>query len=207
MPKEKNSSSYDSVAKTLHWLIAFAIVAMLIIGWTMTNLPKGDPLKFPLFQWHKSVGITILLLSLFRLIWRLTHKAPPLPDNMPGWEKFAARATHAIFYILIIGMPLVGWAIVSTSPLNLPTFLYRIPPWFDGIPWPNLPILPGLSNKGEIGHMLGAAHSYGAWIVAILLVLHVGAAHKHHWLDRDDVLTRMAPGPIARLLDRMRGKK
>ena len=201
MPKEKLSPSYDSVAKTLHWLIAFAIVAMLVIGWTMTNIAKDNPYRFGLFQLHKSVGITILLLSLFRLYWRLTHPAPPLPIAMPAWEKFAARATHWIFYVLIIGMPLVGWAIVSASPFNLPTVLYGI------IPWPHLPVLPDLDpdSKKQAVHLFDTMHDYGAYILASLLVLHVGAAHKHHWLDRDDVLTRMAPGPIARLLNRMRG--
>lgn len=201
MPKEKFSLSYDNVAKTLHWLIAFAIVAMLAIGWIMTSLPKGDPNKFALFQWHKSVGITILLLSLFRLFWRLAHKPPPLPASMPGWEKLLAQTVHVIFYVLIIGMPLLGWIIVSTSPFNLPTMLYGV------IHWPDLPVLPTLENKKDIGHLAANAHSLGAWILAGLLVLHVLAAHKHHWFDRDDVLTRMAPGPIARLLDRMRGMK
>jgi len=216
MPKTTLSTNYTTVAKTLHWLIAFAIVAMLIVGWTMTNLPKDSSYKYPLFQWHKSIGITILLLSIFRLVWRLTHPAPPLPAAMPGWEKLAARATHVLFYVLIIGMPLTGWAIVSVSPLNLPTILYggiswfRDIPWlYGGIPWPHLPVLPDLEpiSKKQIGHTLGDIHGLGAYVLAGLLVLHVAAAHKHHWIDRDDVLTRMAPGPIARLLDRMRGMK
>lgn len=87
------AARYNAVAKLLHWLIALAIIAMLVLGWTMANLPKGDPAKFFLFQWHKSIGITILLLSLFRLGWRLVHSVPPLPP-MPQWEKFAAHATH-----------------------------------------------------------------------------------------------------------------
>jgi len=203
MPPIRPSASYGSVAKTLHWLIAFAIVAMLAVGWTMTSISRDNPYKFPLFQWHKSIGITILLLSLFRLFWRLTHHAPPLPAGMPGWEKFAARATHVLFYILIIGMPLVGWGMVSASPLGLPTYLYGI------VPWPHLPVLPTLDaeTKKRFGHLFSSAHSFGAYVLAGLLVLHVAAAHKHHWFDRDDVLTRMAPGPIARMLNRMRGMK
>jgi len=201
MPPITSSTSYGTVAKTLHWLIAAAIVTMLVIGWTMTSLPRNNPHIFALFQWHKSIGITILLLSLFRLGWRLMHPAPPLPAGMPAWEKFAARATHVLFYVLIIGMPLTGWVIVSTSPFNLPTMLYGI------IPWPHLPVLPDLANKKEIGHTFGDVHGILAYIMAGLLVLHVAAAHKHHWFDRDDVLTRMAPGPIARWLDRLRSKK
>ncbi len=193
-----SGSSYTAVAKTLHWLIAVAIIAMLIIGWTMTSLPKGEE-KFALFQWHKSIGITILLLSVLRLIWRLAHSAPPLPAAMPRWEKIAARASHALFYVLVIGMPLTGWAIVSSSPLNLPTMLYGL------VPWPNLPVLPDLANKKEIGHVLGGVHGYGAYILATLLALHVAAALKHHFMDRDDVLTRMMPQSMTGLLDRLRG--
>jgi cytochrome b561 len=201
MPSAPSSTSYGTVAKTLHWLIAAAIVSTLMVGWTMTSLPRNDPHIFALFQWHKSIGITIFLLGLFRLGWRLTHSAPPLPTKMPRWEKFAARATHVLFYVLIIGMPLTGWVIVSTSPFNLPTMLYGV------IPWPHLPVLPDLANKKEINHTFGDVHGILAYIMAGLLVLHVAAAHKHHWFDRDDVLTRMAPGPIARWLDRLRGKK
>jgi cytochrome b561 len=203
MPKTALPSRYDSVAKTLHWLIAAAIIAMLILGWTMVNLPKGNPNQFALFQWHKSIGITILLLSLLRLGWRLTHPAPPLPARMPAWEKCAARATHYLFYILIIGMPLIGWAMVSSSSFNLPTKLYGV------IPWPHLPVLPDLdpASKKVIHDRFDVMHDYGAFILAGLLILHIAAAHKHHWLDRDDILTRMAPGPVARMLNRMRGMK
>jgi len=190
--------SYGVVAKWMHWLIALAIIAMLVIGWTMTDLPNGSQ-KFALFQWHKSIGITILLLSVLRLVWRLVHPVPPLPPAMPGWEKFAARASHALLYILMIGMPLTGWAIVSTSPLNLPTMLYGL------VRWPNLPVLPELTNKKEVGHALGDVHGFGAYILAGLLALHVVAALKHHFMDRDDVLTRMMPQSMTGLLERLRG--
>jgi cytochrome b561 len=202
MPKASTLSvRYDSVAKTLHWLIALAIIGMLIVGWVMTSLPQGSPYKFPLFQWHKSIGITILLLSVARLVWRLLHRPPPYPATMPGWERFAAHFTHAMFYVLIIGMPLTGWAIVSASPLNLPTLLYGV------VPWPHLPLLPTLHNKREIGHMIGEVHELGAYILVVLLALHVAAAQKHHWFDRDDILIRMTPEPISRLLNRLRGTK
>lgn len=192
------SPSYTAVAKTLHWLIALAIIGMLALGWIMTSLPNG-PDKFSLFQWHKSIGITILLLSFARLGWRLTHTAPLLPLAMPRWEKIAAKATHVLFYILIIGMPLTGWIIVSSSPLNLPTMLYGV------IPWPHLPVLPELENKKEIGHVFGAIHGYLAYVIAGLLVLHIAAAWKHHLIDRDDILIRMAPKFLTGFLNRLRG--
>jgi cytochrome b561 len=192
--------SYSAVAKTLHWLIALAIIGMLALGWIMTSQPNG-PAKFSLFQWHKSIGITILLLSLVRLGWRLTHQVPRLPGSMPRWEKYAANVTHVIFYVLIIGMPLTGWIIVSTSSLNIPTILYGF------IPWPSLPILPTLDNKRDIGHAFGAIHGFLAYFVVGLLLLHIGAALKHHFMTRDDILLRMAPRWMTGFLNVLRRQK
>ncbi|MGE3624068.1 MAG: cytochrome b [Bdellovibrionales bacterium] len=200
MPKAKTPWSYDGVAKTLHWLIAFSVIGMLALGWIMTGL-ENSPNKFALFQWHKSIGITILLLSVIRLIWRLMHPRPPYPAHMPEWEKMAARATHFIFYVLIIGMPLTGWAMVSSSSFALPTMLYGY------IEWPHMPILPALENKKEISHLFGEAHELAAFLFVPLIGLHIAAAHKHHWFDKDDILIRMAPGPVARLLVFLRGGK
>lgn len=189
--------SYNTVAKCLHWIIALAIIAMLVIGWTMTNIENG-PAKFALFQWHKSIGITILLLSIFRLIWRLTHKTPPLPSTMPDWEKYAAEIVHFLFYVLIIGIPLTGWILISTSPY--PTLFYGL------FPWPNLPVLPNLESKKEIGDSFAQIHAVLAYLTVVLLVLHVGAAWKHHLFDHDDVLLRMAPRLLHPLLNKIRGQ-
>ena len=194
------SPVYGTVARTLHWLIALAIIGMLALGWTMSSLPFGQE-KNVLFQLHKSIGITILLLSLFRLFWRLLHKAPELPAEMPLWEKLAARASHILFYVLIIGMPLSGWIIVSTSSFNMPTYLYGT------IHWPNFPYVSEASNKREIGHIFARMHGIAAYVMAGLIVLHVSAAQKHHWIDRDDVLTRMVSPKIATWLNRIRGIK
>lgn len=191
---------YSLVARVLHWLIALAIIGMLAIGWTMHSLPMGDT-KFTLVQLHKSIGITILLLALFRLGWRLGHKPPALPRAMRVWEKIAAHGAHWLLYTLMIGMPLLGWVMVSASPLNLPTILYGV------IPWPHLPILPDLPNKGHIGHVADKLHNFFAWVLAIVVVLHAAAAWKHHLFDRDDVLTRMAPDFMVKHLEKLRGKK
>ncbi len=185
---------YNSVAVFMHWLIALAIVSMLAIGWIMTNLDKGDPNKFALFQLHKSIGITILLLSVLRLFWRLMNRVPALPNTLKVWEKCAARATHWLFYILIIGMPLTGWIMISTSKHNIPTLLYGL------IPWPNLPKLGDLPNKQGINGLTEDTHGILAYVMAALIVLHVGAAMKHHFINRDDVLIRMAPKFMSKLL-------
>jgi cytochrome b561 len=177
---------YTTVAIALHWLIALAIVALLAMGLIMTSLPPG-PTMFSLFQLHKSIGITVLALSLIRLAWRLTHRAPPLPGDMPKWEKFAARATHWAFYVMMIGMPLTGWAIVSTSSMNLPTVLYGI------VTLPHLPGLDALEDKKPANHLFHSLHDTGAWVMIALLCLHVAAALMHQFIRRDEVVHHMLP--------------
>lgn len=193
-----SSARYNNVAQALHWLIGLGIIFMIALGWSMMEIPRENPDRFFYFQLHKSIGITILLLSIARLAWRLTHKAPELPRNMPAWEKFAAHASHYIFYFLIIFMPFTGWVIVSTSSLGLPTMLYGI------IPWPHLPLLPAMANKAQINDFMEATHGLLAWMIVGLLVLHIGAALKHHFIVKDDILTRMLPESITGFLNNLR---
>jgi len=180
---------YTTVAVILHWLIAAAIVFQIILGWRMGDEPKG-PATYAIFQLHKSIGITILLLSLARLAWRLFHKPPPHPVNQPRWETIASQVVHVAFYVIMIGLPITGWIMVSASKLDIPTLLYG------AIPWPHIPGLPELAagpkhawhEAGEVGHGLLVKLTYG------LLALHLGAVAKHQILDRDEVLGHMAPG-------------
>jgi len=187
---------YNAVAIAIHWTTAVAIIAQFVLGWTMTSMRPPSPLHFSLFQWHKSVGITILALSLLRLVWRLRHRPPPLPATMPNWERRAAKVSHILLYVMLIVLPLTGWAVVSASPLNIPTLLYGI------LPLPHLPVLPDLPDKRAAEQVLKALHEFGGWILAILLVGHIGAALRHHLLIHDDVFARMLPR--FRLPDRYR---
>jgi cytochrome b561/polyisoprenoid-binding protein YceI len=180
---------YTTVAMILHWLIAAAIIFQIILGWRMGDEPKG-PATYAIFQLHKSIGITILLLSLARLAWRLFHRPPPHPAAQPRWETIASKIVHVAFYVIMIGLPITGWIIVSASKLTIPTVLYG------AIPWPHLPFLPELAagpkhlwhEIGENGHGLLVKTTY------LLLALHLGAVAKHQILDRDEVLGHMAPG-------------
>ena len=180
---------YTTVAIILHWLIAAAIIFQVILGWRMGDEAKG-PATYAIFQLHKSIGITILLLSLGRLAWRLFNKPPPHPATQPRWETIASHVVHVAFYVIMIGLPVTGWIIVSTSKLSIPTVLYG------AIPWPHIPFLPELAagpkhawhQVGEIGHGLLVKTTY------LLLALHLGAVAKHQILDRDEVLGHMAPG-------------
>lgn len=192
---------YTTVAIVLHWLIAISILWMVWIGLWMTSAVRSqDPAEvaaaYQGYQFHKSLGITILALSVARLIWRLTHRTPPLPAHMPGWEKFAARATHVLFYVLIIALPFSGWLYVSSgwsvhdnAPFSIPTV------WFGQFTVPHLPFFEGAppeTRKAAAGASLNV-HEKLAWFTLALAALHIAAALKHHLLDRDDTLVHMLP--------------
>jgi cytochrome b561 len=178
---------FTAVAIALHWAIAALIVTNFLIGLRFDEL-KGLQL-FSLLQWHKSFGVTVLILSVLRLAWRLTHPPPPYPQHMPAWEKAAARVSHWGFYILMLVIPLTGWIVVSASPTNIPTLLYKT------IPWPHIGWVHGLSmpERKSLGHTVVEVHGALAWGAVTLLVIHVLAALRHQFLARDDVLWRMLP--------------
>jgi cytochrome b561 len=189
MDGTKSSTRYDAVAATLHWLIAAMILFMFWLGPFMASLPETDPRQFPLFQLHKSVGLSILVLSIARLAWRLAHPAPPPPLQMKAWERRAARVTHRLLYALTIGVPLLGWATVSAASLDVPTM------WFGLFEWPHISFLSHLPRvrKTILEPELLIAHVVFAFSMMGLVVLHVGAALNHHFIERDDVLKRMLP--------------
>lgn len=182
-------SRFGWVAIVLHWTIGLGILAMLAMGLTMTHVKVAPPTMFKLYQLHKSIGITILLAAALRLLWRLGHRPPALPGDMPRWERGAAEGTHVLLYGLMIGMPLVGWALVSASPLNIPTVLYGV------IPWPHIPVTAWFGvGKAQAAPALARLHAWGGYTLIALVALHAGAALRHHLVLRDDVLRRMIPG-------------
>ncbi len=181
------------MAIALHWLIGIAVFAMLASGLAMVRLVHDKATQaqgFRLFQLHKSIGITILILAVLRLGWRLTHRPPPLPPGMPAWEHRAAEATHVLLYAFIIGMPLLGWAYVSASPFTIPTVL------FGAVPWPHVPGLATLSGaaKAAVAPVLRAMHDDGGYALIAFVALHAGAALRHYLVLHDTVLQRMLPG-------------
>jgi len=181
---------YGSVAMTLHWLIAASVLTNLCLGLYMADLPRSDPYRFLLFQTHKSIGLTVLVLSLLRLGWRLINPVPPLPRGMNPALRIVSRLSHILLYFLIIAIPLAGWALVSSSPLGLPT------PYFGLFSWPNIPMLADLPRAAKIQnlHFFEDTHSLLAFTMIGLLALHVTGALYHQFVRRDDVLRRMTPG-------------
>ena len=178
---------YSSVAVALHWAIAFLIIGQILGGQYMHNLPNTSPIKFDLYQLHKSFGLSILVLTVVRLAWRFMHAPPALPAAMPGWQKLAARGTHWVFYALMLLTPLAGWAIVSVSPTDIPTR------WFGVFPVPHLPFFEGVADRGAQEELFEEVHEILAKGILFLLALHVAAALKHHFLDKDGVLRSMLP--------------
>ena len=183
-----SSERYTNVAITLHWLIAIAIVGMILGGWYMGDLPDGAPGQYFLYQMHKSIGITILLLTVARIIWRVMNRPPALPEEMKGLEKSASHLVHFGFYGLMIALPLTGWLYSSVSiKLDVPTVLYGV------ISWPDVPFVEGLKTESA-SSTVNFIHSKLAWVVLALLALHVAGAIKHEISAEDGVLKRMIPG-------------
>jgi cytochrome b561 len=181
---------YGAVAMTLHWVIAAAIIVNLALGLYMANiLSDDDPSRFPIIQFHKSIGLTVLALSVLRVLWRIVNPVPPLPDSMGRGLKALAHASHYLLYFLIIFIPLSGWALVSASPLGLPTNYFGL------FHWPALPFFAHMprAEKAPLHHEFFAVHLYLAIAALVLLPLHVCGA-LYHQLRGEDVLRRMAPG-------------
>lgn len=194
MSSERSVSRYTSVAIVLHWTTALLVIAMVPMGWWMVdaiNEPASQQTAYQAFQLHKSIGFAILALTLARLAWRLTHPTPALPSGMRWWEVFLARATHVCFYGILVALPLTGWIYVSTGwaaaldrPLSVATS------WFGLF---TVPHLPGIEGQRDVAFGAIGAHELLVWAGIVLLALHVGAALKHQFIDRDGVLAQMIP--------------
>jgi cytochrome b561/polyisoprenoid-binding protein YceI len=174
------SARYSSAAIFLHWALAFLLLFQLSLGWRLEEL-AGLP-QFVAYQLHKTVGISILLLSLVRLGVRLFVPRPaPFPQPQPF--AFLAEAVHWLLYVVMIGGPITGWIIVSTAKIKVQTMVFGV------IHWPHLPLGPGWNEPAE------AAHSLIGWLLVGLVVLHVAGALKHHVM-REDLIGRMMPRAI-----------
>jgi cytochrome b561 len=179
MPMQASPHRYTAFAQTLHWIIAALIATQFVLAWMQEDLPLGMH-KLVLLARHKSFGMTVLLLAVFRLAWRLFNPPPPLPDAMSGIERFLARSTHIAFYVLLFAMPLTGWLMSSAKNYSVS--------WFGLFTWPNL-IAP---SDGSF-NVLKETHYVLSNVLFVIVILHVLAALKHHFWDKDDVLKRMLP--------------
>lgn len=175
---------YTATAMVLHWLLALALLTSVAVGAYMADLPVS-PLRLKLFSWHKWAGVTILALSLLRLVWRLTHRPPTLPPRialaMPAWQVSAYHGTHRLMYALFFIVPLAGWAYSSMA--GFPVVLFGVLPLPDFVP----------VNK-ELAKSLEDVHGWLAYTLLALVAVHVAGALKHQFIDRDGLMARMLPG-------------
>lgn len=170
------SRTYNRPAVVLHWLLALMIFSALPLGFYMHNLPLS-PGKLQLYSYHKWLGITVLWLAGVRVVWRLLRDVPP-PLPAPRWQQIAAAATHGLLYLLLFAVPLSGWLMSSAKGF---TTVY-----FGVLPLPDL-----LGKDKALGDALLELHEVLNFALIALLGLHVAAALKHHFIDRDETLVRM----------------
>jgi len=172
---------YSNVAVALHWLIVALLLTQVWLGFTFADMERG-PARMEFFTWHKTVGATILVLTLVRLGYRLMNPPPPYPPEMPDWRRTAAAWSHRILYSLLILLPLTGLIAVSGRGPGPTT------PLIGGIP---LPTVPGIDKA--TGELSGGVHEFLVWTTITLLVLHIGAALYEQFLARPGVAYRMPP--------------
>lgn len=173
-------AAWHPVVRGIHWLMAALIVVQGVVGWVGHEMARS-PAKVDVMTAHKSLGITLLLLVILRLLWRLSHPAPPLPAQTKRWEIRAAWLSHAALYLLMFALPLSGWLTASTS--IVPWKLWWVMPW-PAIAAPD----PGLHE------FAGEVHETLVKLLIAVLIVHIAAALRHHFLKRDDVLLRMWRG-------------
>lgn len=172
------SERYAGPMIALHWIIAIAIIAMLCIGFYMVGLPRGLPFKSDLINFHKSLGITVFLLVLLRILARLAYRRPPLPP-MRTWQRAAASITQALLYVGMVAMPLTGYLGSSFNKFGTKFWGIALPQW-------------GWDDK-FMRQIFFGIHEYLAWIMAALVIVHFLGAMKHQLIDRDGLLRRMLP--------------
>lgn len=170
---------YSTVSLVLHWLIAALVIGqvLLIMGHDATDGAASRAFV----DWHKFNGLSILILTLVRIGWRFANPAIPLPEAMPRWQKLAARATHVLFYVVLLALPLTGWFASAAAG--------RVIEWYGLFNWP----MPPIEGGRETARALMGVHELVVKLLYVLIVLHVGAALKHQFIDRDNVLHRMIP--------------
>ena len=185
-----NPPRYSMTVIALHWLSALAVLGLLMSGWYMADLPLS-PQRLKLFNWHKWAGVSVLVLTLLRLPLRLTHRLPAPPVELlrqtPAWQLRLAGATHLALYGLLLVVPLIGWA--HSSATGFSVVLFGV------LPLPDL-----LPRDKALAELVKPWHAVGAYSLCALVVLHLAAALKHQFVDKDGLMRRMWPArPVRRV--------
>ena len=171
---------YSPPAIVLHWLLALLIFVTFPLGLYMADLPLS-PDKLKLYSYHKWIGITILMLASLRVMWRVTHTPPPLPGDLARWQRRTSQVVHGSLYLLILAIPLSGWLMSSAKGFQTV--------WFGVLPLPDL-----IGKDKALGELLAGVHQALNFTLLFLVILHVGAALKHHFIERQPFMQRMGLG-------------
>lgn len=181
---------YTGVAIAFHWIIALLMIANVALAWAWPVAP--DEAVRPLINNHKSIGITVLALVSMRLLWRLTHRPPALPEHHRPWENRAAHGAHMMLYVVMFALPLSGWIMDSAweKAADNPNF------WFGLFEWPRLGFIMGMdaASRKEVHGLFGEVHEIAGYILYFLVTVHIGGALKHQFIDKDRELARMGVG-------------
>jgi len=179
-------------AKLLHWTMAILMIGLALVGTWMANFLNDMVLQFQLTQLHKSFGFVVFTLAVLRVLWRWANPVSPLPPvDQPAWERWVAHGTHRALYALMFVMPLSGWLMASASELNDPgAYPMQIENMVFGLFELPDPIKPGDEALEAIFHTI---HAWSSYLLAVLLLLHIGGALKHHFMHKDSILRRMLP--------------
>lgn len=174
-----SKTSYGSVTKIFHWLMAVTVIGLLCVGFWMANMMEPSPDMFLLYKWHKQIGMIVLALAVLRIVWRLTNKVPDIMGPAKKWEVILARAVHVVFFVSFITMPLAGWLMSSAKGFSVSFFGYTLPDL--------------IASDNDMARFFSAFHFYNAWILVGAIALHFGGVLKHVFIYKDGTLRRMLP--------------
>jgi cytochrome b561 len=178
----QKAQRYTTTAIVLHWLIAALIVGAFSLGLVMTDIPGFSPTKLRYYSWHKWAGVTVMLLAALRLLWRLKNSPPALPDAMPAWQRAAAHGLHHLLYVFIFAVPISGYLYTLAAGVPVVYFgLFQLPVFY--------------AKNPALAEALKPLHYWLTMAMAALVAVHVLAALKHQFIDRDGTMRRMLPGP------------
>lgn len=166
---------YTPLAKALHWFVAVCVFGQLTLGVWMLQIPNGQQAKW--FNLHKSIGITLGLIILLRVAWRLTHPAPPLPATIPAWQRSTAKLVHAALYVCMVVIPLSGYLGSSFTKYPIRYFGYPLPRW--------------AAESPALKELCSEVHLAALVVFSFLIIIHIGKVLKHLLIDRDDTFQRM----------------
>ncbi len=171
-------TGYDAIAKTLHWLIALIVLSVLVLAWQLDDMEDAE--RVEMIKIHSGLGLSVLILMVLRLLWRLGHPPPAPPATMARWQRHAAVSVHRAFYLLLILQPVLGMLLAGSVDYSVVPF-----GWFELSSW--------LSDDPDRADWLLALHAWNANLIALLVLVHIGAALWHQYYEKDNLLKRMLP--------------